>query len=341
MRRLWRMVVGSVILGALVLSLAAGSVLVQREVKTGDLEARYLSSLAKDLSFEVGPGPSPAMRFPTSGPYDIRLGYASLPDFIQRLLVDGFSITAQARPSPTLIRLVDFGLFATYREKIQAGLTLIDRDNAVMFSALDPTQVYPDFQSIPPLVLRSLLFIENRELLAEQYPRRNPAVEWDRLGRAVLEQLAHALGSRSHVSGGSTLATQLEKYRHSSEGRTLSVLEKARQMASAAVRAYLNGPETLEARQGIAVAYLNSMPLSAAPGYGEIHGLADGLRIWHQADFDRVNRLLRSSPTAQGGGVPQDYAVAYRQVLSLLLAQRRPAFYLGPGSSSPPFATPR
>ena len=35
------------------------------------------------------------------------------------------------------------------------------------------------------------------------------------------------------AAGGSTLATQLEKYRHSPEGRTQSARDKLQQMASA------------------------------------------------------------------------------------------------------------
>ena len=44
--------------------------------------------------------------------------------------------------------------------------------------------------------------------------------------------------------GGSTLATQIEKYRHSPSGITSSVFDKLRQMYSATLRAYSNGPDT-------------------------------------------------------------------------------------------------
>ncbi len=48
---------------------------------------------------------------------------------------------------------------------------------------------------------------------------------------------------RDHsVIGGSTLATQLEKLRHSPEGRTHSPAEKLRQIASATLRSYQDGP---------------------------------------------------------------------------------------------------
>ena len=104
--------------------------------------------------------------------------------------------------------------------------------------------------------------------------------------------MGKALDMQDQSAGGSTLATQVEKYRHSPDGLTVSPTEKIRQMVSASVRAYRLGPETLEARKLVAWAYLGSVPLSAAPGYGEVHGLGDGLWVWFGANVDEVNRLL-------------------------------------------------
>ncbi len=71
------------------------------------------------------------------------------------------------------------------------------------------------------------------------------------------------LGLAVRVSGGSTLATQIEKYRHSRGGRTTSVGDKFRQVSSAALRAYLRGPDTLTARRQIVLGYLNTVPLAS------------------------------------------------------------------------------
>ena len=114
--------------------------------------------------------------------------------------------------------------------------------------------------------------------------------------------MGKALDMQDQSAGGSTLATQVEKYRHSPDGLTVSPTEKIRQMVSASVRAYRLGPETLEARKLVAWAYLNSVPLSAAPGYGEVHGLGDGLWVWFGANVDEVNRLL--DPCSQPGFYP-------------------------------------
>jgi membrane peptidoglycan carboxypeptidase len=40
-------------------------------------------------------------------------------------------------------------------------------------------------------------------------------VEWDRLAKAVMFKGRHLIDKDERVPGGSTLATQMEKYRHS------------------------------------------------------------------------------------------------------------------------------
>ena len=103
--------------------------------------------------------------------------------------------------------------------------------------------------------------------------------------------------TESHAAaGGSTLATQIEKYRHSPDGRTDSGKEKLRQMASASLRAYLDGENTLPRRRQIVVDYLNTVPLSAMAGFGEVNGIGDGLWAWYGRDFAEVNRLLVRAP---------------------------------------------
>ena len=306
--------------------------LLKKEVQTSKYQAHYLSEISKQLSSELKQGHSSAVRYPDHGPYDQRLGYTLLSDEITRLEKSGYSITAQASISPMMTRLVDdYGLFPIYQEKTRAGLRIIDQADQTIFSATYPSHGYTDFNAIPPLVLNTLLFIENRELLDENHKTINPAVEWDRLGFAALQMMARKLGADINVPGGSTLATQLEKYRHSPDGYTESMVEKFRQMGSASLRAYLQGPDTREMRRQIALAYLNSMPLAATAKLGEIHGLGDGLSAWFGADFSRVNQLLGQKSLNATEPVTPQQGQAYRQVLSILLSQRRPSYLLGTG----------
>ncbi|EFQ65019.1 hypothetical protein PFWH6_1093 [Pseudomonas fluorescens WH6] len=324
-RRLWWRLVWLVLLIALLgLGWAAS-----REMRTSRLQAEHLSALAASLSYRVEPGPSDAIVYPGDGPFDRRLGYSGLNDFLPRLLKRNYRIEAQARFSPALMHYAERGLFVPYAEKVQAGLTLTDCRGAPLYTFTYPQQLYADFAAIPPLVVQSLLFIEDRDLLDPKQPLANPAVDWPRFAKAAWSQVAKLLHLPGQTAGGSTLATQLEKYRHSPDGLTLSGGEKIRQMISASVRAYQPGPQTLDSRQRIVRDYLNSVPLSAVPGHGEVHGMAEGLRVWFGADFNAVNQAL--SDHAQDPASLAKRGLALRQVLSLMIAQRRPSHYLNKG----------
>jgi membrane peptidoglycan carboxypeptidase len=327
----WGRILLGLLGGALVALGVKGYLFLRDELPSSTLQARYFSSLGSQLSFAVEPGPSPLIRYPKTGPYDLRFGYVGLPGFIQRLRALGFDIMAQARFSLKLAQVVDSGFFPIYHEKMQAGLRLFDQAGRVVSRTTLPTHIYHNFDDIPPLVVQTLLFIENRELFDARYPQRNPAVEWDRFALAAFDTLLRVLPFHISRPGGSTLATQLEKFRHSPDGRTVSVLEKFRQMGSASLRAYLDGSNTLPARREIALGYLNSVPLGALPGYGELHSVGDGLWAWYGADFATVNRLLRADALTATDPVSPEQATAYRQILCLLIAQRRPAWYLGDG----------
>ena len=304
--------------------------LVAAEVQNSNFQARYFAEAASKFRFWIEPGPSPSIRFPQNGPYDQRLGYSEMPAFLERLETKGYRIEKQTRFSPELSDLIESGYFPPYPEKSQGGLRVLDCNGESVFTFTHPEHVYAHFNTIPPMVVNALLFIENRELLQTEHPNRNPAVEWGRLGRAVVERAIKVIDPDYDAPGGSTLATQIEKYRHSPGGITGSMHEKFRQMVSASLRAYAHGMDTSERRRQIAVDYLNTVPLAAAPGYGEVHGLGDGLSAWYGADFEDVNTLLHR-PSNDPDLDLKEQALAFRQVLSLLVAQRRPTYFLGSG----------
>ena len=299
------------------------------EAETSWIEAHALSRYSAALKYDVGPGPSDAIRFPAHGPFDRRLGYTELERFTERLSERGYEIARQARFSPQLLAYADAGYFVPYREKIRAGIDILDRQGERLYRYTYPQRGYGSFEQIPPVVVKSLLFIENRHLLDADKPHLNPAVDWARFARAVTAQLRRLIDTDLDAPGGSTLATQIEKYRHSPGGITTSPWEKLRQMVSASVRAYREGPETMAVRRQLVVDYLNSVPLSAAQFYGEVHGLGDGLWVWYGADFDSVNSLL-AAPEGEGEVLARQ-GQALRQVVSLMVAHRRPSYYLGSG----------
>ncbi|KVT40364.1 transglycosylase domain-containing protein [Burkholderia ubonensis] len=316
------------LVAAMLVAVAIIARLVMVEIETSRLQARYLSELARDVGYAVEAGASDHVRFPASGPYDERLGYAMIPAFQQRLLARGFVVSKQARDSERMLALADRGLFLPYDEKDQAGLMLFDSTGVPLFATTFPQRVYRDFDAIPRVVVDSLLFIEDRYLLDPSQPNRNPAIDWGRFGRAIADQGLHVVNRHQARPGGSTLATQIEKFRHSPDGRTASPPEKLRQIASASVLAYLNGPQTMLARRTIVVRYLNSVPLAARPHIGEITGIGDGLAAWYGRDFNELNRVLAAPTTAEN--VDQQ-GVAFREVLSLMIAQRAPSYFLNGG----------
>ncbi|WP_149087755.1 transglycosylase domain-containing protein [Pseudomonas prosekii] len=309
---------------AVALGLAAA-----KEMRTSKFQSTEVSKFAASLSYELQPGPSDAIRYPGAGPFDLRLGYSAMDDFLPRLLKRNYIVAAQTRFSPELMSYSDRGFFVPYAEKIQAGLTITDCRAAPLYQFNYPQQLYASFDAIPPVVVNSLLFIENRFLLDPKQPMANPAVDWPRFGMAAWSQVAKIMHLPGQSAGGSTLATQLEKYRHSPDGLTVSGAEKIRQMISASVRAYQGGPQTLQARQNVVRDYLNSVPLSAVPGHGEVHGMAEGLRVWYGADFNKANETLAS--TATDAKTMADKGLALREMLSLMIAQRRPSHYLTKG----------
>ncbi|HNE41642.1 MAG TPA: transglycosylase domain-containing protein [Rhodocyclaceae bacterium] len=304
----------------LILALAV-AVAAWLEMRESWLQAHFFSEWARDSGYRVEPGENPDLWLPTDGPYDQRLGYAQLRSAVPKLVTAGFTVTAQARQNERFRQLTGRGLFPIYREKSQAGLTVLDRSGESLYATLFPQRQYDRFEAIPPVVVSSLLFIENRELLDSDHPQRNPAVEWDRFGRAVIGQAVRAVDPEgASRAGGSTLATQIEKFRHSPGGRTHGAREKLRQMASASLRAYAGGEDTLEVRRRIVVDFVNSVPLGAVPGVGEVNGLGDGLWAWYGREFSEANRLLAAAVEQ-----PAAAAAPFKEALSLFIAQRRPS----------------
>jgi membrane peptidoglycan carboxypeptidase len=143
---------------------------------------------------------------------------------------------------------------------------------------------------------------------------------------AAAGRLAGLVDRRWRKGGASTLATQTEKFLHSPSGRTPDIAEKLRQMTTAALRAYRDGPDTTLTRRRIVATYLNAEPLGSRPGYGEINGVPEALWRWYGTGLTEADRVL-NAPATTKTQLARKGAI-YRQVLSLLLAGRRPAYYL-------------
>ncbi len=316
-------IVPFLILGGLV---TVGGVLLHQEMETSAVQSEWLSFYDKNITFDMEPGENTDLRYPSYGPYNQRLGYSYLPFFIKSLKNNNFSVAEQMRTSATYDYFLSKGLYPVYKPKTTAGLTLYDRAGEKLYSASYPNHVFPNFAAIPPVLVRTLLYIENRELLSDGPVTRNPVIEWDRFFYAIVGHAVHSFIPGFNAGGGSTLATQIEKFRFSPGGQTVNGTDKLRQIASASLRIYLDGTDTSAARRQIVLDYLNSTPLSARPSFGEVNSIGDGLWAWFGIDLNDATDALN---------LPEDSAAqlrtkasVYRAALGLILAQRRPSYYL-------------
>jgi membrane peptidoglycan carboxypeptidase len=294
------------------------------EAHTSALQAYLFARYITRLSYAVEKGDTSELVFSAGGPWDERLGYARLPAFRRRLEAEGFRVAEHAHVSPELARLLSWKISPPYPEATNVGLFLRGAKGATLYDARQGERVFGDYRDIPPLIANALVFIENQELFEAPDPRSNPAVEWDRIAKASLLYVGSKLGFPLSVQGGSTLAIQLEKFRHSPGGRTGSPQDKLRQMTAASLKAYRTGMDTTSRRQEILVEYLNMVPLAAAPGYGEVYGLGNGLHAWFHLSFAEVCDALRNADVE----AEAEAARAYRYVLTLLAALPAPSHYL-------------
>lgn len=290
---------------------------------TSLLQALAFSHWSAQLQYTIGPGPSREIAFPTAGPFDERRGYTRIGSLTQRLLERGYRIALQARQTPQLTELIHRGIAPPFREPSVAELVIHDAHGGTLYNAAGgAAPIWKRLSDIPPLVVKTLLFIENRSIGDGAGPLQNPAVDWGRSSKAFVLYIGRSLGFKWPLEGGSTLATQLQKFRHSPSGHTSSPMEKLHQLIGASLAAYHNGLFTRPDREAIILDYLNTMPLGAAPGVGEVNGLSSGLRAWFGLSPQAVFATLRDpQPTPAK-------ARAYRDVLALLYSVHAPTYYL-------------
>jgi membrane peptidoglycan carboxypeptidase len=292
------------------------------EVRTSVFQSWLFTRINERIEFQIVAGRSASIAFPRAAPFDDRRGYSKLSQFQPRLEAQGFKITQQVEQSETLRDLIRRGISPPYIELPGAGIDIRGPDDASLFRYAQSEFLFAKIEEVPPLLVKSLVFLENRNLGRRSAPWQNPAIEWDRLLKAGLFYIGSRLYIPVPVQGGSTLAVQLEKFRHSPNGRTDTPAEKFRQVIAASLKAYRDGKNTRAWRERIIVDYLNTVPLAAAPGYGEIHGLGEGLYAWFGMPLRDVVKALNTP------GITSAKLKAYKQVLTLLVSVRAPSVFL-------------
>jgi membrane peptidoglycan carboxypeptidase len=292
------------------------------EIRASVLQSWLFTTTNKRISFELAPGRNFTIAYPRPAPFDDRRGYSKLVDFQSRLEKQGYQVKQQVKQSTTLSRLINFGIAPPYTEPPETGMVIQGLSGAPLFQYAQSEFLFNEINDIPPLLVKTLLFLENRDLDHPSAPWQNPVIEWDRLLKAAVYYAGAKLHLPVPVQGGSTLAVQLEKFRHSPNGRTDTLVEKLRQVVSASLKAYRAGKNTRAWRDRIIVDYFNTVPLAAAPGYGEIHGLGEGLYAWFGTELQDALTAIREP------GVTIPKAETYKQILTLLVSVRSPSTYL-------------
>lgn len=302
------------------------------EVQTSSLQSKIFSRVAKEGAFppreDIRPGDIVTM--PTSsGPYDVRTGYAYAPQF-RDLLNASCIVDPNNNPQEWRNKsFFDLHLYPIYDLKTQTGLQIRDAHGETVYQSTFPRNVYGAGDAIPDRLVKSLLFVENRGLLDESRPATwNPSIEWPRQIWAAIAYGAGKVGLPTQRAGGSTLAIQLEKVRHTPDGRTDSATDKLRQAVTATVRAYQNGPDTQGVRDRIIRDYLNTVPFASYPRYGEVIGFGDALSLWFNTDFAQANSILSRDESTLSDTEMDELAKTYRKILSLIIAVQRPTDYL-------------
>ena len=112
-----------------------------QESRTSAMQARIFTDLAGKMTWKVQPGLSKAIRFPHDSPYDERLGYSNLPDYIGRLSAREYQVGAQSRMSPKMLELAERGIFPVYHEKTKTGLTIYDCRAQQLYATAYPERI--------------------------------------------------------------------------------------------------------------------------------------------------------------------------------------------------------
>jgi membrane peptidoglycan carboxypeptidase len=292
------------------------------EFQTSVLQSWIFTSTNQRVYYALKDGANSQIAFPRSAPFDDRRGYSKLAVFQSRLESQGYRVTHQVRQSETMQTLFEHGISPPYTERPDTGLDIRGADGDALFRYAQAEFLFQKIDDIPPLLVKTLLFLENRDLNRPATSWQNPVIEWDRILKAALMYVGAKLNLPVPVQGGSTLAVQLEKFRHSPNGRTDTPVEKLRQIIGASLKAYREGANTRAWRDRIIVDYFNTVPLAAAPGYGEIHGLGEGLHAWFGMPLADAVAALNSP-----GQSPAKIR-AFKHALTLLIAVRAPSVFL-------------
>ena len=295
------------------------------ESKTGWIQSAIATNYLEDVTFTLSRGSQKSISYPKEGPLNERYGYTRIQEWISKL--NEYKTSFQTKLSPKHLNLINSGINPIYEIKDSVGLQVYDSIGQPLYDKT-PTTQFENYNDIPEVLSLILLFIENKELLNSN-ANYNPAIELDRLTKATATYIFNkATLKNERTAGGSTLATQIEKYSFSKDGKTNSGKDKILQLISASLRSYKDGPSTFEAREKIILRYFNTMPLGASPNFGEVYGYGEALKAFYGINLSEEKLLLKDLRTTKFYSA--DQLLALNRALQLIISVRNPSYLTKP-----------
>ena len=325
--RRWRRVAAEAAVLAVLSTMAFG---MPRRVRTSWLQSGAAQRLRPAADLRARAGPSPSIRFPSAGPYDTASATPSCPRFIERLDARGYRGRRSRRACRSAIcELIDRGVFPIYARRPRPGLTLLDQHGAAMFAgALSRARSIPTSRrSRPggrhPAVHREPRAARSADAAAQSGDRVGPAGRAGAAARSrrLAEPVAQArrAAARSRPRSRSTAtrrsAAPTASRREAAPdglGQPARLSRRPRdQRGPAPDRGRLSQLDAAQ-RARPASARSTASATACGPGSAATSSTPTGLLRAARRDAEELRRKARF----------------YKQVLSLLLAQRRPAYYL-------------
>lgn len=144
------------------------------EIQTSLLQSWFFTRTNEQLSYQMATGRSAEIAFPRSAPFDDRRGYSKMPAFQARLEAHGYQVSRQVRQSEKMVDLVKQGISPPYVEPPEAGLDIRGADSTPLFRHAQSEFLFGKMEDIPPALVKTLLFLEDRDLDDPASPWQNP-----------------------------------------------------------------------------------------------------------------------------------------------------------------------
>jgi hypothetical protein len=248
------------------------------EIQTSLLQSWFFTRTNEQLSYQLTEGQSTAIAFPRSAPFDYRRGYSKLPAFQSRLEGQGYQVAQQVRQSEKMVQLIKRGISPPYVEPPETGLDISGANGAPLFRHAQSEFLFAKMDDIPPLLVKTLLFLENRDLDHSRFLVAEPRRRVGPPSRPPLFYIASSFGIEVPVQGGSTPPHNWRSFAIRPEGAQNRLLKIPPACWRKLSRLTAKGGTLARGENG-SLSIISIPFVAAAPSYGEIYGLGEGFSL--------------------------------------------------------------